>query len=67
LLKATIDGVVRAPFGVFNDAGLLAVHNGDAGVGGSEGPFDTSFVSENSAARHGTAGFPKVYVPFFAA
>jgi hypothetical protein len=35
-VKATIDGVVRAPFGVFDDPRLAAIHDGDAGVGRAE-------------------------------
>ena len=35
-VKATIEGVVRMPFGVLDDLRRLALHHGDAGVGGAE-------------------------------
>jgi hypothetical protein len=41
-VNATIDGVVRT-FGVFNHAGVLAVHDCDAGIGGSE--VDTDYFA----------------------
>jgi hypothetical protein len=36
LVKATIDGVVRAPFGILDDLGRRAVHDGDTGIRGAE-------------------------------
>ena len=35
-VKATIEGVVRAPSAVLDHLGVLAFHDGDAGVGGAE-------------------------------
>ena len=36
LLNATTEGVIRLPFRVLDDGGLIALHHRDDGVGGAE-------------------------------
>ena len=48
LVKPTTDGVVRAPFGVGDDDGLAAFHNGDAAVGSTK--VDTNDLAHNKGS-----------------
>jgi hypothetical protein len=36
LLNATTEGVIRLPFRVLDDGGLIAFHHGHDGVGGAQ-------------------------------